>query len=391
MPSVTDINIKMKEWCRDYKWQYKPSITADRGEGVFNDLWKIVKQYYNEHFWRVPKIDVDFEKILGEMIALASWVTPSPFGNAFRQAVRDSRLSQHFTWSLEPDGPYLHQIIILEEFGHLLKQLAIHMRELSKNFKKQTGEFQKYHNILYKIRQEFDVGIYNLNYDNVAISAWPDAFTGFRDGEFDPRSVVLRTEWGFIYHLHGSVHHSLDPCATRIVWKDDLNSTEFKDSEPLKQRMVEGFKPIMPTTLIAGGFKLDQLLIDPFQTFYASLVRHVHEADAILIAGYGFGDVHVNSALENRCSLFDQSRRPRIIILEKTKLSGAPIGCREDEWKAIQLKRALSTSFGISNQTIEQMMRENYFEYDLQNRVAIWHGGFIEAADCLDAVIDWLR
>jgi hypothetical protein len=32
----------------------------------------------------------------------------------------------------------------------------------------------------------------------------------------------------------------------------------------------------------------------------AALVRHVYEADAILIGGYGFADVHVNRALRNR-------------------------------------------------------------------------------------------
>ena len=60
------------------------------------------------------------------------------------------------------------------------------------------------------LRDIFDVGIYNLNYDAVALTAWPEAFTGFNSaGDFDPITVHQRREWDFLYHLHGSVYHTL--------------------------------------------------------------------------------------------------------------------------------------------------------------------------------------
>lgn len=64
--------------------------------------------------------------------------------------------------------------------------------------------------------------------------------------------------------------------------------------------------------MIAGRFKLDQLLIEPFHSLYSALISDVYEADAVLIGGYGFGDTHVNRALHSR---FDQdSSRTRVIV-----------------------------------------------------------------------------
>jgi hypothetical protein len=82
------------------------------------------------------------------------------------------------------------------------------MRERSKALNKDAPEFQEYRSILSRLRDE--IGVYNLNYESVAISAWPDAvrpadaFTGFRHGKFDARAVGLQKKWEFIYHLHGS-------------------------------------------------------------------------------------------------------------------------------------------------------------------------------------------
>jgi hypothetical protein len=388
MPSVATINLKMKEWCRNYRWPYKPSFNADRGEGIFNDLWKIGKQYYKNRFWRDPDISVDFEKVLREMMAVASWVTPSPQGNVLRLAVQDSRLLECFKWySSLMETPYGCRNVILEEVGHLSGKLAAYIRACSNTLRVESLAFQTYKAMLSRLRQEFDVGVYNLNYDNVALSAWPDAFTGFADGEFDPRSVVGRTEWRFIYHLHGSVHHSLNSWNC-IEWRDDLTE-DFRDSVPEAPIIGEGFKPIVPTTLIIGGFKLDQFLPDPFQTFYASLVRHAHEADAILIAGYGFGDVHVNQTLRNRCL-----HAPcRIVIIDKTEPSLGWTEYRSDLW-TLELRHALA-DIGFQRKekikNFQQLVAGNELEKDLRDQVAIWHKGFIEAAECLDIVLDWLR
>ncbi len=340
-----------------------------------------------------PRMTVNFENVLGEMIALAYWVTPAPHGNALRLAVQDARLSSRFPWSSPPppDALHLPQITIRVQLADLLRKLAEYMRERSRALNKDTPAYQRYRSILSRIRDEFEVGVYNLNYDNVAISAWPDAFTGFCGGNFDARAVSVRQEWEFMYHLHGSVHYSLaSEQRTSISWVDDLTSGYFTDSSWVPE-WAEEFKPLVPTTLIAGAFKLDQLLADPFQTFYASLIRHAHEADALLIAGYGFGDIHVNRALQNRLSISSGSVSPLppVVVVTKCDASSQQMAIRQNWciW-AQQLGATLKTSFDFKQPVVpQQLVEQNLFEKDSRGHVRIWHGGFLEIMNCFEQVI----
>jgi len=397
MPSVANLDNKMKDWCREWK---PPAEVVFRSActrwEVFNDLWGMVESYYKKREALSLPLRVNFEKVLGEMIALAYWVTPAPFGNALRLAVENPRLSSRFfPWSApaQSDALHLHQITIKYQLAYLLENLATHMRERSMALNKDAPNFLAYRSILSRLRDEFEVGVYNLNYDNVAISAWPDAFTGFRHGQFDARAVSVRKEWEFIYPLHGSVHYSLaSEQRANILWMDDLTRSDFTDSTSVSST-AEEFKPLVPTTLIAGAFKLDQLLADPFQTFYASLVRHAHEADALLVAGYGFGDVHVNRALQNMFSHppGSDSRLPPVVVITKSDASTQQMGIRQnsDNW-AQRLGETLRTSFDWNQPVPQKLIEKNAVELDLQKRVAIWHGGFVEAGAHLDAVVDWL-
>lgn len=293
MPSVVTIDDEMKRWSRE--WKNKPTFPNGTGRGTFNDLWEIVEDYYRQNPRPHLGLRINYERILGEMTALASWVTPSPFGNALQLAVENSAPSDKFTWPRDRPEPNFYRQLILDQSGFLLEKLADYMRERSRSFDVKSRAFADYRQIFSRLREEFEVGVYNLNYDNVAVSAWPEAFTEFNGGKFDARGIGIRREWEFIYHLHGSVHYSFcdPPFKRELEWKEDLAGL-FETCRPLFPDMASEFKAIVPTTLIAGGFKLDQLLSDPPQTFHASLVRHAHEADAVLIVGYGFGDVHVN-------------------------------------------------------------------------------------------------
>jgi hypothetical protein len=237
------------------------------------------------------------------------------------------------------------------------------------------------------------------SYDTVAMNAWHEAFTGFYgNGSFSPNKVLSRKKWEFIYHPHGSVHYSLKgPYGPEIVWQDDLKAEFFDGGYAAASDTGENHKSFPKTSLIAGGFKLEQLLIEPFQSFYASFVRHVHEADALLIGGYGFGDVHVNRSLRNR--LVRAGERPPVIILTKSGRDAEPTGRHNAAgmWGR-ELKEALNTDFprdplmpsGCSY--IEDLVRRKSFEEALgSDRVAIWHGGFTEASQCLDNVVRRLK
>ncbi len=394
MPSVSNINERMKGWSRE--WRPTTEFSGDVGGDVFNVLWEIVEEYYRSNHYG---IGANYERVLGEMTALASWLTRCPFGNALRAVVQDGSPVSAFAFPPERTEQNSYRNLIIGQQGFVLGKLAEYMRECSRLLDTKSSPFADYRNIFLRLREQFDLGIYNLNYDNVARSAWPEAFNGFNRGVFEPRYVSLRKEWEFIYHLHGSVHHSISsPQKHSLVWQDDLTSV-FLDYQPLAPDMAQDFRPIPLTTLLAGGFKLDQILADPYQTFYAALVRHVHEADAILIAGYGFGDLHVNRVIRNRFERpANDEALPPVVVLEKsnpTKLQTASLQ-GYDFW-AYQLTHTLNTKFQTTKEhlnrqlTVAPFIQQHEFENSLPDRVAIWHGGFIEALSSFDEIANRLH
>jgi len=252
------------------------------------------------------------------MLALSNWVKPRPHGQILRDLVgANGKLPEYFAEcrigdvSLENFGA---TVAVTESYVDLLMRLAAHVRGLCRGTRaSHAAEFGHYVEMISHFKARFDVGILSLNYDDVALQAWPDAFCGFSEQRdayscrfFDPVAVLARSEYGFLYHLHGSVHHTLaafgEPRGVfrdQIRWRDDLTgpfTDGVRHGGSILNRRSDGID-IPASTLIAGGLKSDQLLSEPFQTLFSALQRHVHEADSILICGYGFGDFHVNRLL----------------------------------------------------------------------------------------------
>jgi SIR2-like protein len=282
------------------------------------------------------------------------------------------------------------------------------MRKESITLDKEGVRFNRYKQLLQALGDQFDLGVYTLNYDSAALAALPDAFTGFSatiyDGKrrFDPRAVHSPRAWDFVYHLHGSVHHSLDdpsgdnnPLVQEVVWLDDLSSPCFTDVEPNAGNYLDDrseSKSFRPTTLIVGGHKLDQLLVEPFQSLHAALLRHVHEADAIIIGGYGFRDEHVDRALRSR--MRSGAIRPRVMILERKDDDEAPLISREDSWswrlmKPLDIGRhEFRPNFHVLLR-LKELKDAGGFEV-ADYRAAVWNNGFTEAYGRVTDIVAWL-
>lgn len=389
MPSVSQIDTKMKEWSK--AWEHPPTyIKGSIGDGIFNEVWQILENYYNSISTTHLRISVNFEKVLAEMLAIASWTSPAPFGMALSKMVRNKDMTGILTLPNTGSEDYAQRHFVVEQFEYLLDKLANYMRYEASFLNEETQAFKDYKDIITQLRAEFEVGIYNLNYDNVAVRVWPDAFNGFSGGEFDAKSVAQRTEWNFIYHIHGSVHNSiLDPMTQKTIWKDNLQDG-FLNFTPADT--TTDFKHILTTTLIAGGNKLGQLLADPFQSFYSSLARHVHEADAVLLGGYGFGDEHVNRALKNRFRHeLNAHNRPPCVVLTKSNEDDTIVGLRHDILQ-YHLNHTVNTRFKDHLPLPFDMKasKGRFFEPDFFNRVLVWHGGFVEAKSYTTDIIKHL-
>jgi hypothetical protein len=178
-----------------------------------------------------------------------------------------------------------------------------------------------------------------------------------------------------------------------ILWKESLSDNFEDGGAGSSNRDVSDGKSLPKTTLIAGGSKLDQLLIDPYQSYYSSLVRHVHGADAILICGYGFSDVHVNDVLWNRL----KGGRDRIPVMVLDWSNGDPMPFRADDWSHqlystlwVNMNEFAEPGYSIPAD-VSDLVARGGFEVNGKSRVAIWHGGMSAATPRLDAILAWLQ
>lgn len=199
----------------------------------------------------------------------------------------------------------------------LVDELLLKFRELCRVAEQDRGaEIAKLKSFLEALHAEFEIAVVTLNYDNVMYRAFPGIETGFdpESGEFQQERIFNRQSWPCMLHLHGSVHfdmHIQNLELHEIHWQRDISSTFQQNSFGRSgQRSIEGLD--FPTSVIVAGYgKSFQLLRRPFRTYYSELDRLVTNCDAVLFAGYGFGDKHLNTAFEG---YRDLRRRPVVII-----------------------------------------------------------------------------
>jgi len=77
VPSVSDIDTQMAIWAR--KWALETGF-----QDYFGKLRGAISKYYSQADRRY-RPDPDFEKVLGEMVALSHWMTPPPWGDTLWQ------------------------------------------------------------------------------------------------------------------------------------------------------------------------------------------------------------------------------------------------------------------------------------------------------------------
>lgn len=256
-------------------------------------------------------------------------------------------------------------------------------RTLAQSKLNEINDLRKF---LLTLKEEFDIGIITLNYDNAFTQALPDLHTGFNDrGKFVPMSVLARKDWGFIYHLHGSIHFAMTSTAHDmhgISWKNKpIKDSSVCASGRNSQGSIEGVNyPISP--FVAGYGKTQQILRQPFRTYFSQINRLVHEADSFLFLGYGFGDPHLNA-------IFSEVRdlpRPTVVVGFEEDTQD-PLPFREDAWVHNLFKTLPGNAKDMSavghsaparigslraNRELEVSSNKNY-------PLAVWYNGMLEA------------
>jgi hypothetical protein len=129
------------------------------------------------------------------------------------------------------------------------------------------------------------------------------------------------------------------------------------------------------------------MLRRPFRTYYSELDRLVINADAVLFAGYGFGDVHLNIAFE---TYRDARRRPVVTIGhapdDAMTMGGADLGDPNPMITALihtfrtdfKTMRALGNSAPDTVQALKAA-HEMEVSIDPDTRLSLWYNGMIAA------------
>jgi hypothetical protein len=255
-----------------------------------------------------------------------------------------------------------------------------------------AAEFSQLQTLVAALQAEFEVAVVTLNYDNVMYRAFHGIETGFdpATGQFDETRILNRSQWPCMLHLHGSVHFDMAGGASdlhEIVWRPDIQGTFHQNAGGRSTRSyVEGAD--FPTSVVVAGYgKTTQILRRPFRTYYSELDRLVVGCDAVLFAGYGFGDAHLNIAFER---FRDAKRRPVAVIGyapdDAMTMGGVDLGDENPTITALihtfhtdfRSMQALGRS---APDTVEALKAAQEFEVstDPQTPLALWYNGMLSA------------
>lgn len=393
LPSVRDVD-SIFDTCAGHLFPLSSDPTSNR----YRYCRDAIETYYGTASKPALRKSVNFEEVLYQLNLLVPYHSDPMRTHGSNALLASILLPVVLEFGRSPaavDGNVLRHMgsalidVLVDHFIDACAQLATRKAaEIT-----QLGEF------LAAIREDFDIGIVTLNYDNVFTQACPDLYTGFDSvtGKFEPLSVLRRDDWNFIYHLHGSVHFAMTGTGHDmhgINWAAiPAKGHEVHSSGRNDQDSMEGVA--YPTsTIVAGYGKTQQILRQPFRTYYAQVNRLVHEADSLLFLGYGFGDLHLNAAFSEA-----RDRRRPVVIVDWANDDQDPLPFRNDSW-SYQLFNTLpgnasrmSSPGHCAAASIDELKKANEVEVsnDPDYPLAVWYNGLLAACQHSGKILSHLR
>tara|TARA_R110002072_G_scaffold287464_6_gene453185 strand:+ start:1352 stop:2602 length:1251 start_codon:yes stop_codon:yes gene_type:complete len=249
------------------------------------------------------------------------------------------------------------------------------------------------------LKTKFELGFINLNYDNVLLSSVPDLNTGFDNltGKFN-RALLYESRWNFCYHMHGSVHFDMrggdnNTEMHKIGWNNDLNSSFRQNSSGRNKNYTSEGSDHLNSNIITGLDKSNQLLREPFASYFMQLDRLVYEADSILFIGYGFHDNHLNSVFP--FIRYDKNKTRKVVVIDWSLDNKDGLSHRRDNWH-LGLYNTLPFNghdMGISDGALSQPVifyKQNHLLEKSKNPnrpLAVWYNGLLEACNHSDKIL----
>ncbi len=395
MPSIKEIDNLFEGWAKEIL-----PLKEDSNESLYtwlkNKLFGYVSNNPNN---RIEKI-INFENLLytiQNLYAIAKDEQLISYSNRLKPFIQLEGLPEVTSFRQERKADYgdfhfLH--------SYLVDKLVKHFRDKCKTIEtdkaKEIALLKKFFNYL---KKDFDLGFINLNYDNVILHTLPDLKTGFeKDSGLFNRDIIYQSdkEWNFCYHLHGSVHFDMQGGKRvemhKILWNSNLTSQFSQNSSGRSGTYTSEGIDHLNSTIITGLDKTNQLLKEPFGTYFMQLDRLVYEADSILFIGYGFNDLHLNSIFP--FIRYDKSKIRKIVVIDWASKDEDGLNFRHDNWSYGIFTTLPFNGYEMGDGKSRQPFPANHFKRtktlekssNLETPLAIWYDGLLEACKHSDVI-----
>jgi hypothetical protein len=373
------------------------SLAIDPTSNLYQHLRNEIQRHYDNGPKPKLKKQVNFEEVLYQLNMLVPYFSdPNHLhgSNALLQARALPEVLLFGQAATQVDGNLLRHLsdtlidALVDEF---IDRCTIATTQ-------KASEIAELGKFLDALADQFDIGIVTLNYDNMFTKARLGLDTGFdgTTGRFVPQSVLTRKEWGFIYHLHGSVHFAMTGHLHEmhgITWRDiPVKDHAVHASGRNSQDSVEGID--FPTSPVVAGYgKTQQVLRQPFRTYFGQLSTLTHEADSVLFLGYGFGDLHLNAAFSDI-----RDRRRPIVIVDWADADQDPLAFRYDNW-SYRLGNTIPTNLPNMSApghhapwSVADLKAANEVEVsqDPALPLAVWYNGMLAACRAPNKILSHL-
>jgi hypothetical protein len=397
MPSVNQIDILFTEWSLELF-----PLGNDRTQSLYTWVKDQMKDYSSQNKKNRIGAIMNFESILYTIQNLSGlhrdkdWKN---FNNRTMPFVTLKDLPNIIKYDREEsiatgdDFSRLHSHLI----DNLLNHFRVKCRTIRNDKAKELDELGSFFN---KLKTKFELGILNLNYDNIIHTVLPDLDFGYNKitGEFS-KELLYKKKWDFCFHLHGSVHFDMTGSKTelhKIQWNNDLSSTFASNSSGRSGiDTTEGIHHLQ-SSIISGLDKANQILREPFGPYFMRTDQLIYEADSVLFIGYGFSDMHLNRMFP---FIRTDSKERKVVVIDWAGDNEDGMSYRHDGWTYGLFKTIPFNAYEMNDgkskepKSVLHYKRNRILEKSSNSEfpLAIWYNGLLEACRTPQLIFDELE
>jgi hypothetical protein len=375
-------------------------LAHQQDTNLYEHIERMVKEHWNQNFpsnfLRAPQ----FEDVLSAIFGLASAYPAGVFTSPLGALITARELPRIITYGGKVQDVIKHDVSILgaQAVDALLRDILERCKVCERT---KQAEFARLQSLVTALQTRFDIAVVTLNYDDILYRVFPDIETGFDPNTkcFRDQRIFERKAWPCMLHLHGSVHFNMPDSRSHdlheIFWEPDLDAAVAQNAFGRNSQYTPEGAEFPTSVIIAGYAKPTQLLRRPFRTYYSEFDRLVWACDAVLFAGYGFGDKHINAAFDQ----FRDDRRRPVAIIDLAKKGSPMLGWPElasNDRLASTVVHTFHNNLGcffgdaaglppLVDRLLE--LRKFAFNKDYDNPLGIWYGGLLEACDNAEKVL----